>query len=91
MRRIRIPLAAAPVVLALATVAVAVAVPTSAGAPTAAGNRSAAQASAAAMLPQLQLPSAAVSSPAEPAGDGGELNAPGHDEATPNLVDAHAF
>lgn len=43
------------------------------------------------MLGLLRLPTGAVRSSGEPAGDHGVLARPGYDEATPNLVDAHAW
>jgi hypothetical protein len=62
-----------------------------AGAGSATGNRARASAEAAVLLGELALPAGAVASASEPAGDGGVLARPSYDEATPNLVDAHAW
>lgn len=60
-----------------------------AGAPygNAAANRQAAQTAAPQLLALLQLPPGTTPAPTGPDGDG----VPGYDEATPNLVDAHAW
>ncbi len=55
----------------------------------AAANQAAAYAAAARLLPLVQLPAGATSSSTNPVA-GQPLNQPTLDEATPNLVDAHA-
>ncbi|MGH2873731.1 MAG: DUF4232 domain-containing protein [Solirubrobacteraceae bacterium] len=57
----------------------------------AAANRARATAEAARLLALVALPPGAATSATEPAGDQGSLHAPTYDEATPNLVDAHAW
>jgi hypothetical protein len=54
-------------------------------------NQIAARHDAAAHLAALALPSGAVRSAREPAGDNGRLVGPFSEPATPNLVDAHAW
>lgn len=62
------------------------------GAPrTPASNQAAAQSDASSLLAKLSLPSDVTPSSTEPAGDGGALANPGVSEATPNLVDDHAW
>jgi hypothetical protein len=58
---------------------------------TAAANRASATAEAARLLGLVALPPGAVPSGTEPQGDQGGLSEPTDDEATPNLVDAHAW
>jgi hypothetical protein len=58
---------------------------------TAALNRARAQSEAERLLGLAQLPPGAIASASEPPGDQGFLAQPGFDEATPNLVDAHAW
>ncbi len=58
---------------------------------TSAANRARAEADAPRLLGLLELPPGAVRSATEPAGDHGAFAQPGHDELTPNLVDAHAW
>lgn len=70
--------------------AVIVPVTSSVGA-TPAGNLARAQLEAPRLLRLLQLPPGASASSTEPNGDRGVLAQPGYDEATPNLVDAHAW
>jgi hypothetical protein len=57
----------------------------------AAANRASATAEAARLLGLVALPPGTVRSGAEPPGDQGDLGEPTDDEATPNLVDAHAW
>jgi hypothetical protein len=63
-----------------------------AGSSTAPESEAAAQSQATALLGELPLPAAAISSPSEPSGDGGFLADPGEGPpATPNAVDDHAW
>lgn len=54
-------------------------------------NEHLAQTDAASLLSLLMLPTSTVQSTGEPAGDRGQLAGPSEREATPNLVDAHAW
>lgn len=73
--------------LVVAPVAVAAVAPDG----SAAVNRASAQAEAARLLGLVQLPAGTAQSASEPAGDQRILSLPTYDEATPNLVDAHAW
>ncbi|HEY1711557.1 MAG TPA: DUF4232 domain-containing protein [Solirubrobacteraceae bacterium] len=59
--------------------------------PSAADNHASATAEAARLLGLVALPAGVVNSATEPTGDQHGLSEPTYDEATPNLVDAHAW
>jgi hypothetical protein len=75
----------------LAVGAVALALPIAAGGRSAADNRSRAEAEAPRLLGLIRLPPNASRSATEPSGDNGVLATPTYNEATPNLIDAHAW
>lgn len=58
---------------------------------TPAGNRAAARREAARLLAMIELPPSASASASDPTAAKHELSQPSYDEATPNLVDAHAW
>ncbi len=86
-RRFHSMLAAGSLVLMLVPVALAA---PGAGT-TSAANWARAKADAPRLLGLLELPSGALRSATEPAGDYGAFEQPGYDELTPNRVDAHAW
>jgi len=59
--------------------------------PSASANRASATTAAARLLTLIALPPGAAASATEPADDQGRLSEPTDDQATPNLVDAHAW
>jgi hypothetical protein len=66
-------------------------VPAARAAGTASANRASATAEAGRLLGLIALPPGAVRAGTEPTGDQGTLREPTYNEATPNLVDAHAW
>lgn len=75
----------------MAAAVLAMVLPAAAAGGSAESNRARAQAEAARLLTLVNVPPGTAGSLAEPAGDQGTLGQPTYDEATPNLVDAHAW